>query len=90
MGCSSSVPGGGRNGPNKKGKVIFSYWNFRGGPRGNSTRYLLNYCGVNYQEKSYVLGGEEWGTFKQSGQIPFANLPNIVDGKYSVTETLAV
>ena len=41
-------------------KLVLGYWNLRGGPRGNGARYLLNYCGADYTEKTYELDGGEW------------------------------
>ena len=87
MGCNSSV------GVNPRIKVVLGFWNFRGGPRGNGTRYLLNYCGVRYSEKKYAInehGEAAWATFRDSGEIPFANLPYLIDGAYQISETLAV
>ena len=64
----------------------------RGGVRGNSTRYLLEYIGVQYEDKQYPVGGPEWAIVKESGVIPFSNLPYIIDKEndLKITETLAV
>ena len=89
MGCSSSSSS---SAGQPKGKVILGYWNMRGGSRGNTARYLLNYCGVNYEEKTYVVGEPEWKTFKETNPsgIPFINLPYIMDGATKITESLAI
>ena len=55
MGCSSSAAAGGASAPGKSGKVKFGYWGgLRGGPRGNVTKFLLNYCKVNYEVVTHV------------------------------------
>ena len=41
-------------------KLVLGYWAIRGGPRGNGARYLLNYCGADYTEKTYAMDGQEW------------------------------
>ena len=95
MGCNSSKAGGAVVNARKKAKkqVIFGYWDMRGGVRGNSTRYMLEYIGVVYEDKQYPVGGPEWSIIKESGVIPFSNLPYIIDkenGDFKITETLAV
>ena len=89
MGCSSSSSS---SAGQPKGKVIFGYWNMRGGSRGNTARYLLNYCGVDYTEKTYKVEETEWRQFKEANPngIPFPNLPYIMDGATKVTESLAI
>ena len=70
----------------------------RGGHRGNATRYLLNYCGVNYREETYATktpedGPEfksEWSKNKDNLGLHFPNLPHIIDGDFNITETIAV
>ena len=71
------------------GKLVFGYWNLRGGPRGNPTRYLLNYCRVPYEEKTYVFGEDEWKNTKDS-LFPLANLPYVINGETKIAETFAV
>ena len=87
MGCSSSSNAGSPN-----SKVIFGYWNMRGGSRGNTARYLLNYCRVDYTEKTYIVGEPEWKKFKEGNPsgMDFPNLPYIIDGDAKITESLAV
>ena len=43
-------------------KPIFGYWNIRAGDRGAVNRYILNYAGVDYEEKRYdfVNNKAEW------------------------------
>ena len=64
----------------------------RGGPRGNATKFLLNYCGVSYTDRGFPImdGLAEWKAFKGASDIPWCNLPFITDGGVKVTETLAV
>ena len=70
-------------------KLELGYWAMRGGPRGNGARYLLNYCGADYTEKSYMMDGGEWQQVKPN-LMPFCNLPYIIDGNVKISETLAV
>lgn len=71
-------------------KVKLGYWKFRGVHRGNGARYLLAYSGAQWEEQSFVIGEEEWATFKSGGTIDWPNLPFIIDGDVNVTETVAV
>lgn len=71
------------------GKLIYAYWNLRGGPRGNPGRYLLAYCGAQWEEKMYICGSGEWQKEKDT-LFPFSNLPYIIDGEYKLSETYAV
>ena len=96
MGCSSSASAGNASNPqsqtssgaaptSKKGGVIFGYFGgLRGGPRGNSCKYLLNYCGVTYTDRKFPVedGQKEWKAYKSTCGIPFAGLPYLTDGDY--------
>ena len=89
MGDICSSPSTGR--PMKKaGKVTLGYWNLRGACRGNPARYMLNYAKVTYEEKTYVMGEDEWKNSKDSLGMEFPNLPYIKVGDFIVSETLAV
>ena len=93
MGCNSStVVQDARPSVDKNQVVIFRYWNVRGGHRGNGTRYILNYCGVNYKEETYTLtaGDNDWTKAKNNLGLEFPNLPHIVDGDFNITETIAL
>ena len=76
-------------GPPTQKKLVFGYWAMRGGTRGNGARYLLNYCGADYTEKTYNMDGVEWQQDKPN-LMPFCNLPYIIDGNVKISETLAV
>ena len=58
MGCGSSAATSGASNPSKpkKGGVVLGYYSLvRGGPRGNMTKYVLNYCGVQYTDVKYPI-----------------------------------
>ena len=96
MGCSSSASTGGASNPGSasgaKGGVVLGYFSgLRGGPRGNATKFLLNYCGVTYRDQMFPVGDgqKEWKAYKAaSGWNP--DLPFLTDGDYKITETIAV
>ena len=92
MGCSSSSAADAAS--NKKGKVTFSYFNTRGGARGNGTRYLLAYAKVPHVEKNFDLDKlDEWKKYKaqrDSTDFPGINLPFIEDGDFKLSEAIAV
>ena len=95
MGCGSSAATSGASNPAsaKKGEVVLGYFSgLRGGPRGNSTKYLLAHCGVQYTDRKFPVtdGQKEWKAYKATCGIPFADLPYLTDGDVKVTETLAV
>ena len=77
------------NGPQKE-KVTLGYWNLRGACRGNPAKYLLNYAKVQYDDKTYIIGEDEWKNTKGSLGMDFPNLPYIDCNGFKVTETLAV
>jgi len=68
-------------------KVILGYWNMRG--FAEPIRMFLEYLDIPYVEKKYDEV-EEWLPERQSGVIPFPNLPYLRDGDYSVTESEAI
>ena len=92
MGCGSSAATGGASNPGKSGKVKLGYWgNLRGGPRGNASKFLLNYCKVNYEDVTYSFADQDgWKAFKAASDIPFCNLPYLVDGDVKMSETMAI
>ena len=93
MGCSSSTATSQTSQPGRTGgqkeKVTLGYWDVRGGPRGNGTRYILAYAGVKYTEKTYRQGTDDWRNAKPSFG-PFSNVPYLQVDDFWVNETLAV
>jgi len=93
MGCDSSSPTttpARRAGGAQKEKVTFGYWNLRGSGRGNPARYLLNYAKVQYDEKTYIIGEDEWKNSKGNLGMDFPNLPYLICDDFKISETLAV
>ena len=45
---------------NPSGKITLGYWNLRGATRGNVARYLLAYCGAEWEETTWLIGTGEW------------------------------
>jgi len=74
--------------------ITFGYWAIRGGPRGNATRYMLNYANVRYIEKSYTFEKKEiWKQDKtagEAGDFQWMNLPYIIDGENKISQCIAV
>ena len=74
-------------------RPILGYWNIRAGDRGNVNRYILNYAGVDFEDKRYdfINNSAEWKEQdKNSLGIDFPNLPYIIDGDFKLTESAAV
>ena len=92
MGCNSSSPttSATKKASMQKEKVTLGYWNFRGLCRANPARYLLNYGKVQYEEKSYTVGEDEWPKTKDTLGFEFPNMPYIIVGDFKLTETFAV
>lgn len=72
-------------------KPIFGYWNIRAMDRGNVNRYIFAYAGVEYEDKRYTVGSNEWfEDDKKNLGIDYPNLPYIIDGDFKLTESAAV
>ena len=87
--------GSGKNGskqelvlPLPNQQIVFGYWDLRYGPRGNINRHILNYAGVEYEDKRYdhIKQEKSWA---QIG-LPFPNLPYLIDYEYKLTESKAI
>ena len=63
-------------------KLTLGYWGFQG--LSETSRYILEYCGLEYNQKLYTLP-EEWLKDKQSGFMDFPNLPYILDGDVKIS-----
>ena len=100
MGCNSStMTGDPSRVPAKAEKksakpVVFGFWAVRGGASGNPTRYMLNYAGVNYEEKTYTFDKKQiWAEDKKAGMengFDWMNLPYLVDGDLKISEVMAI
>ena len=98
MGCGSSTTSKttdsvSKTSGGKSGGVVHGYFGgIRGGPRANGTRFLLNYCKVQYTDKLFSManGMKEWKDYKASGAIPLPDLPYLTDGDVKITQTLAI
>lgn len=71
----------------------YGYWCIRG--LGQSIRYLLEYCDVQYDEKTYGFGEkfdnrEEWLKEKFELDLAFPNLPYLIIGDVKVTQSCAI
>ena len=57
---------------------------------------MLAYCGVDYEEKLYVLGDgpqfdrSEWLADKENLGLEYPNLPYMIDGETKFTESMAI
>ncbi|XP_018495947.1 glutathione S-transferase Mu 1 [Galendromus occidentalis] len=71
----------------------FGYWNIRG--LGQSIRHVLNYCEVQYDERTYDFGEkndtrENWLKEKFTLGLDFPNLPYLKMGEVKLTQSLAI
>ena len=70
-------------------KSILGYWDIRG--LAESIRLMLDYCGVDYEDKRYVAGDlESWHKDQFELGLDFPNLPYYIDGDVKVTESVAI
>merc|ERR1711957_185448 len=75
-------------------KPTLGYWKIRG--LASNIRYQLAYCGVEYNLVEYEQGDapdfsrEPWLEKKFNLGLAFPNLPYLVDGDFSMTETLPI
>lgn len=77
------------DGPSAK----FGYWCIRG--LGQSIRYVLEYGGVEYDERTYTFGDkldtrEDWLKEKFELDLDFPNLPYLKMGDVKLTQSLAI
>ena len=68
-------------------QVVLGYWNIRG--FSEPIRMLLEYLEIPYVEEKYKEV-EEWLPKKQSGAMEFPNLPYLIDGDLTLTESEAI
>ena len=71
-------------------RPILGYWPIRAGPRGNINRHVLYYKGVDFEDKRYDMGSQEWPSAKQTLGLDFPNLPYLIDGDLRISESKAV
>lgn len=71
----------------KPQKVILGYWNTRGAAE--PIRTLLEYLGIPYAQEKYTYN-EEWLEKKPNVKFQFPNLPYLIDGNKTLTETHAI
>ena len=63
------------------------YWGFHG--RAAEIKILLNYLKVDFEEKN-PTSPEEYVQFATEDKVAIPNLPYIVDGDFSMTESGAI
>eukprot|EP00164_Ancoracysta_twista_P002285 GFYU01003026.1.p1 GENE.GFYU01003026.1~~GFYU01003026.1.p1 ORF type:complete len:227 (-),score=71.64 GFYU01003026.1:214-894(-) len=76
--------------------LVFGYWNIRG--LGAPCRYLMHYCGAEWEPKVYDIGGPPEYSAKEStyfGEkfnlgLDFPNLPFLFDGDLKISQTNAI
>ena len=72
----------------------FGYWKIRG--LSSNIRYQLAYSGVDYEMIEYEQGDAPdfnsscWFDVKPTLGLAFPNLPYLIDGDHSMTETMAI
>ncbi|GFR10614.1 glutathione S-transferase Mu 1 [Trichonephila clavata] len=70
------------------GKPTFAYWNIRG--LAEPIRFLLHFKKVDFEEKTYVLGTEEWSNEKFNLELDFPNLPYYMEGDIKITQSTTI
>lgn len=68
-------------------KVTLGYWNIRG--LGEAVKTLLGYLNIPYDFEEYT-SKEQWDKKKYDKSLTFANLPYLIDGDTSLTESEAI
>ncbi|GIZ04207.1 glutathione S-transferase Mu 3 [Caerostris extrusa] len=69
-------------------KPILGYWNKRG--RVEPIRYLLHHKNVDFEDKRYIFGQDEWKKVKFTLGFDFPNLPYYIDGDTKLTQSVAI
>lgn len=75
-------------------RPVVGYWDVRG--KGAQVYYILAYCGVNYEAKTYIRGPSpdfsksDWTNEKNSLGLGFPNLPYLIDGDLKLTESKSI
>jgi len=68
-------------------KVRIGYWDYRG--KGEYLKLMLNYLKIDYDDVIYETE-DEWEKDKGYLPAPFPSLPYIQDGKYFLTDFVAI
>ncbi|XP_055943831.1 glutathione S-transferase-like [Argiope bruennichi] len=69
-------------------KPVLGYWNFRG--MAEPIRYLLHYKKVDFEDKQYTSGGEDWEKEKFDLGLDFPHLPYYIDGDIKLTQSVTI
>ncbi|GBL88106.1 Glutathione S-transferase Mu 2 [Araneus ventricosus] len=69
-------------------KPTLGYWNFRG--MAEPIRYLLHYKKVDFEDKQYTFGTEDWQKEEFELGLDFPHLPYYIDGDVKLTQSIAI
>ena len=75
-------------------RPILGYWDVRG--KGAQCHYVLAYCGVDYEAKTYIRGPPPefskapWTDVRAELNLDFPNLPYLIDGDVKLTESKSI
>jgi len=74
-------------------KLRIGYWCIRA--LGNAIRYVLEYSGIEYDERTYNLGKnfdtrDDWLNEKFQLGLAFPNIPYLIEGDVKITQSLAI
>ncbi|GFY59209.1 glutathione S-transferase [Trichonephila inaurata madagascariensis] len=69
-------------------KPILGYWNIRG--LAEPIRSLLHYKKVDFEDKRYVSGTDEWSNDKFNLEFDFPNLPYYMEGDVKITQSTTI
>ncbi|CAG9312460.1 unnamed protein product [Blepharisma stoltei] len=73
---------------NKMQKPTIAYWGVRS--LAEPIRMLLHHLEVDFEDKYYVFGEEEWPQDKERLGLDFPNLPYYIDDQVKLTESYAI
>lgn len=68
--------------------ITLGYWNIRG--LAEPIRYLLHHQNVDFVDKRYTFGEEEWSQVKFTLGLDFPNLPYLIDGDVRLTQSTTI
>ncbi|GFT35340.1 glutathione S-transferase Mu 1 [Nephila pilipes] len=69
-------------------KPLLGYWDVRGITE--PIRYLLRYKKVDFDEKRYIVGKDDWKNAKFNLGLDFPNLPYYIEGDIKLTQSVAI
>ncbi|GIX96614.1 glutathione S-transferase class-mu 26 kDa isozyme 51 [Caerostris darwini] len=69
-------------------KPILGYWDIRG--IAEPIRFLLHYKQIDFVDKRYAFGTDDWQNDKLALGLDFPNLPYFIDGDVKLTQSITI